>query len=120
VRHYGRKTKNKFKPIAVVGVAAIFPGSVNVTGYWKNIMEGADLIEEIPPDYWFIEDYYDPNPFAPDKPIVKDTTMSLKNLVSILGWMNLICLQEQILKEGFFLDLKIMRCCFFHYIKFYR
>jgi polyketide-type polyunsaturated fatty acid synthase PfaA len=65
------KLKNRFTPIAVVGVSAIFPGAVNVTGYWKNIMEGVDLIEEIPPDYWFIEDYYDPNPFAPDKTYCK-------------------------------------------------
>ncbi len=63
--------KNKFKPIAIVGVAAIFPGSVNATGYWKNIMEGSDLFEEIPPDYWFIEDYYDPDPFSPDKTYCK-------------------------------------------------
>ncbi|MDY6822160.1 MAG: beta-ketoacyl synthase N-terminal-like domain-containing protein, partial [Deferribacterota bacterium] len=65
------KNKNKFKPIAVVGISAIFPGSVNVTGFWKNIMEKADLFEEIPPDYWFIEDYYDPDPFAPGKTYCK-------------------------------------------------
>lgn len=63
--------KNKFKPIAVVGVSAIFPGAINVTGYWKNIMESADLFEEIPPDYWFIEDYYDPDPFSLDKTYCK-------------------------------------------------
>ena len=63
--------KNKFKPIAIVGVSAIFPGSVNATGYWKDIMEGSDLFEEIPPDYWFIEDYYDPDPFSPDKTYCK-------------------------------------------------
>ncbi|HHO49894.1 MAG TPA: acyltransferase domain-containing protein, partial [Deltaproteobacteria bacterium] len=54
-------------PIAVVGVSAIFPGSVDATGFWNDIVEGRDLISDIPESHWLIDDYYDPDPSAPDK-----------------------------------------------------
>jgi acyl transferase domain-containing protein/acyl carrier protein len=54
-------------PIAVVGVSAIFPGSVDATGFWHDILEGRDLIREVPETHWLKEDYYDPDPSAPDK-----------------------------------------------------
>nr|MBX2803673.1 acyltransferase domain-containing protein [Myxococcales bacterium] len=54
-------------PIAVVGVSAIFPGSVDATGFWNDIVGGRDLITDIPPTHWLIDDYYDPDPDAPDK-----------------------------------------------------
>ncbi|MFZ1769067.1 MAG: beta-ketoacyl synthase N-terminal-like domain-containing protein, partial [Caldilinea sp.] len=53
--------------IAVVGVSALFPGSSDVRGFWRSILEGQDQIKEIPSNYWLIEDYYDPDPAAPDK-----------------------------------------------------
>lgn len=53
--------------IAVVGVSALFPGSLDKTGFWKDIMEGTDLITEVPSDHWLLEDYYDPDPKAQDK-----------------------------------------------------
>ena len=31
-------------PIAVVGVSALFPGSVDKTSFWRNILEERDLI----------------------------------------------------------------------------
>ena len=36
------------KPIAIVGVGALFPGSVDETGFWRDILAGADLIQDIP------------------------------------------------------------------------
>jgi acyl transferase domain-containing protein len=57
----------KSTPIAVVGVSAIFPGSVDATGFWHDILEGRDLIREVPESHWLKEDYYDPDPSAPDK-----------------------------------------------------
>ena len=53
-------------PIAVVGVSALFPGSVEKTGFWRDILAGRDLITDVPPGHWLIEDYYDPDPKAPD------------------------------------------------------
>ncbi len=53
--------------VAVVGVSALFPGSTEVRGFWRDIMQGRDQIREVPPQYWLIDDYYDPDPAAPDK-----------------------------------------------------
>lgn len=49
-------------PIAIVGLSAIFPGSIEKNGFWQNICQGKDLIGDIPPNHWLIEDYYDPDP----------------------------------------------------------
>ncbi len=54
-------------PIAVVGVSALFPGSADENGFWRDILAGRDLIRDVPPTHWLIEDYYDPDPAAPDK-----------------------------------------------------
>jgi len=54
-------------PIAVVGVSALFPGSSDENGFWRDILAGRDLIRDVPPSHWLIEDYYDPDPAAPDK-----------------------------------------------------
>src|SRR5690606_6637406 len=53
--------------IAVVGVSAIFPGSVSAGGFWRDILAGSDLITDVPPTHWLAEDYYDADPKAPDK-----------------------------------------------------
>ncbi|MFM9279414.1 beta-ketoacyl synthase N-terminal-like domain-containing protein [Paenibacillus jiagnxiensis] len=57
--------------IAVVGVSALFPGSTDVNGFWKDILAGTDLIQEVPPTHWLVEDYYDPDPAAMDKTYCK-------------------------------------------------
>jgi len=54
-------------PVAVVGVSALFPGSADENGFWRDILAGRDLIRDVPPSHWLIEDYYDPDPAAPDK-----------------------------------------------------
>ena len=58
-------------PIAVVGVSALFPGSSDVHGFWRDILSGTDRITDVPPTHWLIEDYYDPDPRAPDKTYAK-------------------------------------------------
>jgi len=58
-------------PIAVVGVSALFPGSADAGGYWRDILAGRDFITDTPPNYWLIEDHYDPDPMAPDKTYAK-------------------------------------------------
>ncbi|WP_370948988.1 SDR family NAD(P)-dependent oxidoreductase [Amycolatopsis sp. cg5] len=54
-------------PIAVVGVSALLPGSSDVDGFWRSVLGGRDLIKDVPESHWLIEDYYDPDPSAPDK-----------------------------------------------------
>ncbi len=54
-------------PVAIIGISAIFPGAHNVNEYWENILKKIDSITDVPEDRWKIEDYYDPDPNAPDK-----------------------------------------------------
>jgi acyl transferase domain-containing protein len=60
-------TEAPFTPIAVVGAGALFPGALDVGGFWQNILAKKDLIRDIPPGHWLIGDYYDADPKAPDK-----------------------------------------------------
>ena len=57
--------------IAIVGVAALFPGSVDRNGFWRDILAGRDLMTDVPASHWLIEDYYDPDPRARDKTYAK-------------------------------------------------
>ncbi|AUX42374.1 hypothetical protein SOCE26_038040 [Sorangium cellulosum] len=57
--------------VAVVGVSALFPGSTGSLGFWRDILAGRDLITDVPPSHWLVEDYYDPDPAAPDKTYAK-------------------------------------------------
>ena len=65
------KTQAKHQPIAVVGVAALFPGSIEKDGFWRDILAGRDLITDVPASHWLIDDYYDPDPRARDKTYCK-------------------------------------------------
>ncbi|MCI4646480.1 MAG: acyltransferase domain-containing protein, partial [Hyphomonadaceae bacterium] len=54
-------------PIAIVGIGGIFPGRGDVTGFWRDLFEGRDLLTPVPASHWLVEDYYDDNPRTPDK-----------------------------------------------------
>jgi acyl transferase domain-containing protein len=54
-------------PIALVGMASLFPQAENLQEYWENILHEVDCIAEVPSSRWNPKDYYDPNPLAPDK-----------------------------------------------------
>lgn len=58
-------------PVAIVGMASMFADAQNLEKYWENIVDSVDCIKEIPPTRWSIEDYYDPDPRAPDKTYCK-------------------------------------------------
>ena len=61
-------TTEKNRPdIAIIGIGTLFPESSNATLFWKNILGGKDLISDVPPSHWLLEDYYDPDPSTPDK-----------------------------------------------------
>jgi len=64
-------TKLSETPIAVIGVAGIFAGAHNATEFWDNIVRKIDCITDVPPTRWAIDDYYDPDPTAPDKTYCK-------------------------------------------------
>jgi acyl transferase domain-containing protein len=58
-------------PVAIIGMASIFPQARNLQEYWTNIVNKVDCITDVPPSRWNIEDYYDPNPRARDKTYCK-------------------------------------------------
>ena len=57
--------------IAVVGVSALYPGSNDASGFWRDILAGRDLLSDVPNSHWLIDDYYDEDPKAPDKTYAK-------------------------------------------------
>ncbi|BAZ68890.1 beta-ketoacyl synthase [Fischerella sp. NIES-4106] len=57
--------KLQHNPIAIIGMASLFPQAKNLREYWQNIVNKLDCITDIPPTHWSVEDYYDPNPRTP-------------------------------------------------------
>ena len=57
--------------IAIIGMGCVFPGALDFTEYWQNIVEGKDCIKEVEPDFWKLEEFYDPDPSVPDKSYCK-------------------------------------------------
>jgi acyl transferase domain-containing protein len=53
-------------PIAVIGMAAIFPQAANLKGYWRLLRRGEDAVREIPESHWKIDDYFAADPKSPD------------------------------------------------------
>ena len=47
--------------VAVVGMACVFPKSPDLATYWSNIVRGVDAIEEVEPQRWNPEIYYNPD-----------------------------------------------------------
>jgi acyl transferase domain-containing protein len=54
-------------PVAVVGLGVLIPGATDIEECWRLMVEGRDQITDVPPTRWLVEDYYDPDPSAPDK-----------------------------------------------------
>jgi acyl transferase domain-containing protein len=59
------------EPIAVIGLASIFPGAGDLAAYWAEILSGRDALTDIPATYWSAADYYDPDPKAEDRVYAK-------------------------------------------------
>ncbi|MBD2202177.1 acyltransferase domain-containing protein [Calothrix sp. FACHB-1219] len=53
-------------PIAIIGMASLFPQSRDLREYWRNIVSKADCITDVPESHWSVKDYYDPNPRTPE------------------------------------------------------
>ena len=64
-------TTPNLEPIAVVGLSALFPGSTDAAGFWRDILSGRDLLQDIPETHWLVGDYYDPDPTTPDRTYAK-------------------------------------------------
>jgi acyl transferase domain-containing protein/acyl carrier protein len=56
------------EPIAVIGMGCRLPGGVtDPDAFWRILSDGVDTVTEVPPERWNIDDYYDPDPYAPGK-----------------------------------------------------
>ena len=49
--------------VAIVGMAAVFPGAPDLATYWSNILAGVDAITDVPASRWD-PSYYDPDAAA--------------------------------------------------------
>ena len=65
-------TNEKKAPIAVVGMAGLFPGALDLNTFWQNIVNKKDTTGEVPPDRWIADsdDMVHPDPM-PDKAFSK-------------------------------------------------
>ena len=43
------------EPIAIIGVSGVFPGSESPEAFWKNLLQGQDLVSEVPASRWNAE-----------------------------------------------------------------
>ncbi|PPE72943.1 hypothetical protein C3942_16105 [Solimonas fluminis] len=59
------------EPVAIVGMACLYPGSPDLESYWGNILEGRDLIGEVPADRWSVAQYYRGADAPADKSVSK-------------------------------------------------
>ena len=48
-------------------MSALFPGSVDSTGFWGDILSGTDRMTDVPASHWLIDDHYDSDMMTPDK-----------------------------------------------------
>ena len=48
------------EPIAIVGMAALFPGAPDLDAFWRNVVDGVDATTDVPEARW------DPVFFDPD------------------------------------------------------
>ncbi|WP_257388388.1 type I polyketide synthase, partial [Tahibacter caeni] len=74
------------EPIAIVGVSAIFPGSHDANGFWRDILAGKDLLTDVPATHWRVDDYYDADPAAPDKTYARRGGFLAPMDFDALGW----------------------------------
>ena len=65
-------TNEKKPPIAVVGMAGLFPGASDLDTFWQNIVNKKDTTAEVPPERWIAgpDAMFHPDPM-PDKAFSK-------------------------------------------------
>ena len=64
--------RGSLTPIAVVGMACRLPGGIDSPHkLWEALLDGADMVTEIPGDRWDAEEFYDPEKGAPGRSVSK-------------------------------------------------
>lgn len=62
-----QRADSRFEPIAIVGLSCLFPKADSPESFWSNIKHGVDAIIEVPSTHWDPQDYFKPDPKAPDQ-----------------------------------------------------
>ena len=86
-------------PIAVVGVSALFPGSSDVTGFWRDILAGTDRMTPVPPTHWLVDDYFDADPAAIDKTSGRRGGFHAAHLRQVMQRCHVRCLRRCIRRD---------------------
>lgn len=55
------------RSIAIIGIGCRFPGAADPDAFWRLLIDGIDMIREVPPDRWDAAAYYDPDLSIPGK-----------------------------------------------------
>ena len=55
------------RAVAIVGVSALLPDAPSAEAFWKNVAQKRYSISEVLPERWSPDEYFDPDPSAPDK-----------------------------------------------------
>jgi polyketide synthase 5 len=59
-------------PVAVIGMACRLPGGIDSPELlWEALLRGDDLVTEVPPDRWDVDEHYDPEPGVPGRSVSK-------------------------------------------------
>lgn len=66
IRARWRLARSSMPEIAIVGVAAVFPGAADAAAFWANIARGHDAITEVPATRWEPV-FFDPKTLAADR-----------------------------------------------------
>jgi acyl transferase domain-containing protein/NAD(P)-dependent dehydrogenase (short-subunit alcohol dehydrogenase family) len=53
--------------IAIIGLGVWLPGATDARDYWRNLVQGVECLQEIPPERWDWRLYYDPDPTVRDR-----------------------------------------------------
>ncbi|MBX9652610.1 nitronate monooxygenase, partial [bacterium] len=62
-----RPARPKSEDIAIVGMSCMFPKADDMRKYWENICRTIDAVEEVDPERWNPEDYFDSDRLAKDR-----------------------------------------------------
>src|SRR3984885_14898963 len=62
--------ESRVTPIAIIGMGCRLPGGIDSPdAFWQALLRGDDLVTEIPPDRWDVEDHYDPERGVQDRSV---------------------------------------------------
>ncbi len=61
-------TQHRHPPIAIIGMASLFPKAPSLSDYWRNILDATDCISDVPADHsWNPDEHFSDDPAAKDK-----------------------------------------------------